>query len=172
MNPLKKFEKKLITSRDKINKNPSKVGQAVYDIISKKQHMQTVEETIEAMTGKYMEKLREAVEDGCKAPNYPKIFYIIIERKKETLAGNASNVLKHKYITVPFKPRSKVLREECPNSDFDLYEADMSKCVVTHLWTLPTYQDSVTVLKNRHLYDRQYVKWIEAYNDGTLDLIA
>lgn len=172
MDVLKKYENQLKTSKNKLFKTPAKVGQAVYDIISREQASQTVEETIEAMTGKYFEKLMEAVEEGCKAPNYPTIFYVLIERKKDTLAGNASNVLKHKYITSPFKPRSKLLREECPNSDFDLYEADKSKCEITHLWTIPTYQDSVTVLKNKHLYDPQYVKWIEAYNDGTLDLLS
>lgn len=170
MNPLKKFEKHLITPRDKVKKNPAKVGQAVYDIISRPQASQTVEETIEAMTGKYFQKLMEAVEEGCRSPNYPPIFYVVIERKKETLAGNASNVLKHKYITTPFKPRAKLLREECPNSDFDLYEADKRKCEITHIWTLPTYQDSVTIMKNKHLYDPQYVKWIEDYNKGILDL--
>ncbi len=167
---LRKYEKQLLVSKDKINKNPAKVGKAAYDILSKSQPIQTVEETIEAMTKKYFDMLMVAVDEGCKASNYPPVFYVIIERKKETLAGNVSNVLKHKYITSPFKPRAKLLREECPNSDFDLYEIDQKKHEITHVWTLPTYQDGVTILKNRHLYDPQYVKWIENYNNGFLDL--
>ena len=172
MNPLKKYENLLKTSRDQVKKDPAKVGQAVYDILSKTQSSQTVEETIEAMSGKYFEKLMDAVEEGCQAKNYPNVFYVLIERKKETLMGNAHNVLKHKYITSPFKPRSKLLREECPNSDFDLYMADKDKCEITHLWTLPTYQDSVTILKNKQMYDPQYIAWIEAYNKGTLDQVC
>lgn len=170
MDIVKKFGNRLVTSKDKLYKNPAKVGQAVYDIISKAQASQTVEETIDAMTGIYFKKIREAVEEGCSAPNYPEIFYVLIERKKETLAGNASNVLKHKYMTVPFKPKPRILREECPNSDFDLYEADKNKCEITHIWTLPCYQDSVTILKNKHIYDPQLVKWIEDFNMGILDL--
>lgn len=169
MDILKKYEKQLKVTKDKLYKTPAKVGKAVYDIISKPQGVQTVEETIEAMTGKYFEKLMEAVEEGCRAKNYPDVFYVLIERKKETLAGNASNVLKHKYITAPFKPRSQLLRQECPNSDFDLYEADKSKCEITHIWTLPCYQDSVSILKNKQVYDPQLVKWIEDYNKGILD---
>ena len=46
---LRKYEKQLLTPKDKINKNPSKIGKAVYDILSKSQANQTVEETIEAM---------------------------------------------------------------------------------------------------------------------------
>ena len=172
MGILKKYEKLLKTSKDGLYKNPSKVGQAVYDIMSKAQSTQTVEETIEAMTAKYYEKLIEAVEKGCLEKNYPSTFYVVVERKKETLAGQASNVLKHKYITSPFKPKSKTLREECPNSDFDLYEADKQKGSITLLYTLPTYQDSVTVLKNKQLYDPQYVDWIEAYNRGDLDQLV
>ena len=169
MNPLKKYEKLLLTPKDQVNKNPANVGKAAYDILSKAQSTQTVEETIEAMTSKYYEKLMEAVEEGCKASNYPPIFYVVVERKKETLMGNVNNVLKHKYLTCPFKPKSKTLREECPNSDFDLYEVNKHKAEVTLLYTLPTRQDSQTIQKNAHLYDRQLVKWIEDYNSGVLD---
>lgn len=166
---MKKFEKHLVTSRDKIKKNPSKVGQAAYDLLKKEHPTQTVEETIEAMTAKYYEKLFEAADEGRKSKNYPEIFYIIVERKKETLAGNVCNVLRHKYITSPFKPKSKLLREECPNSDFDVYEINQKRGEITLIYTLPTHQDSQTILKNRHLYDAQLVKWIELYQNGELD---
>lgn len=169
MNPLKKYEKLLVTPRSQLKKNPSKVGQAVYDIMSKSQSVQTVEETIEAMTGKYYEKLMAAVEEGCQAKNYPPVFYVLVERKKETLAGNAHNVLSQRFFTFPFRPKARVAREEKPNSDFDLYEINRPKSCIDYLWTIPTYQDSVTVLKNKHLYDPFYVKMIEDYNMGVLD---
>lgn len=169
MHPLKKYEKLLLTPRDQIKANSAQVGKAAYDIISKPQAQQTVEETIEAMTAKYYQKLMEAVEEGAKAPNYPPIFYVIIERKKETLMGNVSNILKHKYITSPFKPRSQLLREECPNSDFDVYEIDKPKNEITLIYTLPTAQDSRSILKNPQIHDPQLVRWIEDYNKGILD---
>jgi hypothetical protein len=165
---LKKYENRLIVPRDKVKKDPAKVGQAVYDIMSKPQASQTVEETIEAMTDKYFEKLKEAAEEGVKA-GFPNIFYVLLERKKETLMGNANNVLKHRYMTLPFRPKAAVCREECPNSDFDLYEINKSTNEITLLWTLPTKQDSRTILKNPHLYDPNLVQWIRDFDKGLLD---
>lgn len=165
----KKYENKLVVARDKVQKNPSKIGQAVYDILSKEQSSQTVEETISAMTDKYFEKLMLAVNEGCGEKDYPSVFYVLIERKKETLGGNAHNVLKHKYITLPFRPRAALLREESPNSDFDLYEINKTTNEITLVYTLPTKQDSRTILKNAHLYDPQLVKWISDFDKGILD---
>lgn len=172
MNPLFKYKKNLKVSKDQINKNPSEIGRAVMDVLSRKSYIQTVEETIEAMTPKYLEKLKEAAEMGFNAKNYPEEFYVLVERRKETLMGNVSNVLSHKYLTCPFKPRSKLLREERPNSDFDLYKVDKSKGEITHVWTLPCYQDSVSILKNKHIYDPKLVGWIEDYNKGDLDSLT
>ena len=142
MNPLKKYENKLITSRDQVYKNPAKVGQAVYDIMRVSQPTQTVEETIEAMTGKYFEKLMAAVDEGCKAKNYPDIFYVLVERKKETLMGNAQNVL----ATVILRPLSSLKRRWFAKKGQTLILTSMKliapQSEINYLWTLPTYQDS------------------------------
>lgn len=164
---LKKFESILKTSRDKIKKNPSKVGQAVYDILSKEHAPQTVDETLSEMTPKYFEELMTAAEEGKKVFESP--FYVVVQRKKETLAGQVANVLKHVYIRRQSKPHAKFLRTEFPNADHDLYEVDAKKGTITLLYTLPTAQDSKTILKNKHLYDPSLVKWIQAYDTGTLD---
>ena len=167
---LHRLENQLITSRDKIKKNPARLGQAVYDILSKDQHMQTVEETTAAMTPKYFEELMKAVDRGCKDFESP--FYIVVQRKKETLAGQVMNVLKHQYVTRQTRPYANFLRSEFPNADHDLYEVDSEKGTMTLLYTLPTAQDSKTILKNAECYDPKLVEWIVAYNRGTLDLPA
>lgn len=169
---MESLKKKLITPRDKINKNPAKVGKAVYDILSKEQLPQTVEETISAMTDKYFQKLMEAVNAGCSEKDYPEIFYIVVERKKETLGGNAHNVLGQRFFTCPFRPRASLLREERPNSDFDLYEINKTTNEVTLVYTILTKQDSKTILKNPHLYDPQLVKWLTDFENGVLDRSA
>lgn len=169
---MESLKKKLITPRDKVNKNPAKVGKAVYDILSKEQASQTVEETTSAMTAKYYEMLMEAVNEGCNAPNYPGTFYVVVERKKETLGGNAHNVLGQRFFTCPFRPRAALLREERPNSDFDLYEVNKSSNEITLVYTILTKQDSKTILKNPHLYDPQLVKWLTDFENGVLDKTA
>jgi hypothetical protein len=165
---IKKLQSQLLTSRDKIKKNPAKLGQAVYDILSKdNQPVQTVEETVESMTPAYFEELMKAVDEGCKRFDPP--FYIIVQRKKETIAGTVSNVLHHKYITRQTRPMSAFLRNEWPNADHDLYEVDNNKGTMTLVYTLPSAQDAKTILKNADCYDPKLVEWIVSYNRGVLD---
>lgn len=164
---MKRFEKHLITSRDKIYKNPAKVGQAVYDIMSKEQAPQTVEETLEAMTAQCLRDRMSAIEEGCKKFYSP--FYVTVERKKETLAGNACNVLRQKHIVSQLPPSASNLRNASPNADFDVYEIDKESNTITLVLTLLTKQDAMTVLKNPHLYDTHLVKWNDAFYKGILD---
>jgi hypothetical protein len=164
---LKKLQSQLITPRDKVKKNPAKLGQAVYDILSKEQAAQTVEQTIDAMTPKYFEELSIAVDNGCKEFESP--FYVVVQRKKETIGGTIMNVLKHQYVTRQTKPYANFLRHEWPNADHDLYEIDAKKGKMTLLYTLPNAQDSKTILKNPECYDPKLVEWILKYNQGTLD---
>jgi hypothetical protein len=166
---IKKLQSQLITPREKIKKNPAKLGQAVYDILSKdNQPIQTVEETIEAMTPMYFEELMKAVDKGCK--DYEAPFYIVVQRKKETIAGTVSNVLHHKYIARQTKPFASFLRHEWPHADHDLYEVDSDKGTMTLVYTLPNAQDAKTILKNADCYDPKLVEWIVQYNNGRLDL--
>lgn len=165
---LKKFEKHLKTDRSKLKTNPAKVGQAAYDILSKDQHVQEVGETIAEMTSKYFDELIIAAKEGTKEFESP--FYVVILRKKETLGGNVSNVLFHRYVRRQTKPSPKYLRAEFPNADHDVYEIDGKLMSIKLLWTLPTAQDSQTILKNKNLYDPQLVKWIEQFQTGELGL--
>jgi hypothetical protein len=164
----KGFVPKLVVPKSCLSKSTAKVGEAVYNILSKEQKDQSVEETISAMTEKYFDELMKAAESGKDRFQSP--YYVVVTRKKETLAGNVSNVLFHKYTTRQTKPKAKFLREEFPNADHDLYEIDAKNGSITLVFTLPTEQDSNTVLKNKHLYDPQLVKWIQDYNAGYLDL--
>lgn len=165
---MNKFEPHLKVSRDKLKKDPSKLGKAVYDILSKPQATQTVEETMEAMTPKYFEQLMDAANRGAKVYQSP--YYVIVQRKKETIAGQVMNVLKHAYIDRQTRPKAKFLRENWPNADHDVYEIDKTKGTISLLYTLPTSQDSKSILKNESLYDPNLVRWIKAFDAGKLDL--
>jgi hypothetical protein len=162
---IEKFAPHFTTSKDKIKKNPAKVGQAAFDLLSKKQEVQTVEETIEGMTPKYYEELMVAADAGARAFKFP--FYVVVLRKKETIAGQIMNVLLHKYCSRQTKPKASFLRSEFPNADHDVYEVNSG--TITLLWTLPTKQDSLTILKNKDIYDPQLVRWIQDYEKGALD---
>lgn len=153
-------------SYDRFGMKGARVGQAVVDILSKDQPVQEVGETIEAMAPKYFEELMKAAENGRKVFDSP--YYVVVVRKKETIMGLVSNVLFHRYVTRQSKPLAKVLRNDYPNADHDVYEIDARSSNISLLWTLPTEQDSKTILKNKDQYDEKLVEAIQKFNAGTL----
>lgn len=153
---------KLILNKDEINPNPSKVGQAVYDILSKPQAPQEVGDTIDAMTPKYYEELSACIVENQKKLVKP--FYIVVLRKKEPWA---MNVLRQWFVARQSRPRPYVMRNDYPNHDHDVWkigEGDRTELC----WTLPTEQDSRSIMKNRHLYDASLVDWISKFNKKEL----
>lgn len=154
---------KLIQSRDEIKSDPAKVGKAVYDILSKPQSSQTVEETIEAMAPKYFQELLDCAESNKEKFESP--FYIIVLRKKEFWA---INVLRQWYVARQSKPSAKILRADYPNHDHDVYEIDSKSHEIKLIWSLPTKQDADTIIKNKQLYDEQTVGFIQDFNLGKL----
>lgn len=152
---------------DRFGSKGSRVGQAVVDIKKRGDAPQEVGETIQAMTQKYFDELMKAADNGRKVFDSP--YYVVVLRKKETLAGMADNVLLHRYVARQTKPVAAVLRDHYPNADHDVYKIDSRSSEISLLWTLPTAQDSKTILKNKHLYDETLVKWIDFYNAGKLE---
>lgn len=143
-------------------KQPSKVGQAVYDILSKPQFKQEVGETISEITPNYYQNLFNAINKGKEVFQYP--FYVAVMRKKEAWA---LNVLKDTYIVRQTRPKPLDMRERFPNYDIDLFIAYENGDVMFQ-WTVMTEQDSKTILKNKDLYDPVTVKMIEDINSGLL----
>jgi REP element-mobilizing transposase RayT len=142
----------------------AKVGQAVYDILSKPTHdMQNVGETLDAMTPRYYKELFDTFENNRKQFSSP--FYIVVLRKKEPWA---LNVLRQWYIARQSKPSARVLRKDYPNHDHDVWEADSKADDVRLLWTLPTSQDAQTILTNKGMYQEDVVECIEKFNAGLI----
>ena len=157
---------KLVQSRDEIKKDSSKLGQAVYDILSKEQAIQTAEETTEAMTPKYYEELLKAADLGKNQFESP--FYVVVLRKKNTVNGTVECVLDHKYVRRQTKPSAVMMRQDFPNHDHDVYEIDSRKGCISYLWTLPTAQDCLKVTDFPGSYHPDLVKFIKDFNEGKL----
>lgn len=153
----------LKVSKDSIKKNPARVGQAVYDIISKPQAAQTVEDTISEIekSNVYYKELFKTIDDAKKIYDDP--FYVVILRKKEFWA---LNVLRQWYISRQTRPHPKYLRETYPNHDHDVWKVNGLDVYLE--WTLPTAKDSESILTHKDLYDPDLVKWITEYNQGRL----
>lgn len=155
---------KLSWEKDEKTQRSSKVGEACYEILSKPQEMQEVGETLDAMTPRYWKELYETIyanKDKLSAP-----FYIVVLRKKEPWA---LNILRQWFIARQTKPTPAFLRETYPNHDHDLWRVNFPSSQVALEWTLPTAQDSATILKSRWLYHEDLVKWIVQFNAGRLE---
>lgn len=150
--------------KDAKTKQSSKVGKAVFEIMSKPQELQEVGETLEAMTPRYYEELFATV--YANKDKYDAPFYITVLRKKEPWA---INILRQWFIARQTCPTAKFLRDSYPNHDHDVWKINFPKSEFRLEWTLPTAQDSRTILQNRELYNEDLVKWIMQFNAGTLN---
>lgn len=161
---IKKFERHFVVPRDRIKSNSSQVGQAVYNLLKKPQEGLTVEEIIDQAQHDFVKKMEEVVNDNVEKYDPP--FYIIVLSKKEHWS---ELVLRNWFVARQTKPSAAWLRQEYPNHLLTLYSYDKRPDKLDVLWSLPTRQDSDTVLKNRHLYDPALVKYITDFDKGFLD---
>lgn len=164
MDPLKKFENNLITSKDKLKTDSAQVGKAVYDILQKNHNSVEVQEIINEYEKKYAQEIEKAINDHVNVFDPP--FYIVVLSKKEPWA---LNVMRNWFITRQTRPTTKYLRHEYPNYMSTVYSFDKRNQQLKILWSLPIKQDAAVIMKNRHLYDPQLVQWIDDCNKGLLD---
>jgi hypothetical protein len=160
---IKKYQDNFVTSRDKIKKDPAEVGKAVHKIMSQSPIMLTVEEILDQYQHDFVRQMQTAVKDNSDKFKAP--FYIVVLTKKEHWS---EIVLRNWFISRQTKPTPDFLRSEFPNHAHTVYSYDKRKDEIKLLWNLPTAQDALTILKNRHMYDPALVKWIQDYNSGLL----
>lgn len=154
----------LIVPRDKLKVKGAQVGKAVFDILSNPNHdSQEVGETMEAMTPRYYQELMATIK--ANQGNFESPFFIVVLRKKEPWA---LNVLRQWFVSRQTKPSASTIREDYPNFDHDLWQIDSRNSSINFLYTLPTAQDSATILKNKECYDPDLVSTIVKFNEGKL----
>lgn len=156
---------KLIIPRDEINPNPSKVGQAAYDILSKPQPLQEVGETIDMITPDYLDELKKTVEENRSKYNPP--FYVLVLGKKEFYA---INVVRHWFVARQTCPLSSDLMRDYKNFFHEVYKYDdrTGDCVL--LWVLPAIWTHEEILNHWETYDPQLVAWLWDHYQGKLGL--
>lgn len=154
----------LIVPRDKLKLKGAQVGKAVFDILSNpNQASQEVGETMEAMTPRYYQELMATI--NANKDKFEASFFIVVLRKKEPWA---LNVLRQWFVSRQTKPSAATLREDYPNFDHDVWHINSKDSSINFLYTLPTAQDSATILKNKECYDPDLVATIVKFNEGKL----
>jgi hypothetical protein len=141
-----------------------RVGQAVVDLLSKSQPVQTVGETIDAFGSDYAKQVQDCIEDN--QHKYKSPFYIFVLTKKEFWADN---VLRNFFIARQTPPHAFQMMEQYSNFTKTLYLVDANAGKIKIIWSLPGFQDCITVAKNPHLYSPELVKWIEDCFSRKLD---
>lgn len=157
------FNPELITTKDKLKKDPAKVGEKVYEFMQKEQSPIEVGEIIAEYAHEYTEEVKNCIKQNVGRFESP--FYIVVLHKKEPWSVN---VMRNWFIARQSKPSAFVLRNDYPNHSNTVYRYDSKTSELKILWSLPTEQDARTIIKNFHLYDKTLVSWIADYNDGKL----
>jgi hypothetical protein len=151
--------------KDEKTKNSSKVGKAVYDILSKdNQPETTVGEIISEYADEYTEMVKKTLTDNMERLDSP--FYVVVLSKKEPWA---LNVMRNWFIARQTKPSPKILRQDYPNHMQTVYSYDSKSGEFKLHWSLPVAQDAAVVLRNFQLYDPVLVKWIRDFDLGLLE---
>ena len=148
----------------------SKVGQAVYDLLSREQPAYSVEDILDQFGRDYLDLIR-SIADKAKGQFEPP-FYIFSVLKKDLGQFGVANVLKHSARPFQLKVTSKRAVEAHPGATKTLFRVDAKKGEIALEWSIPSNEECVSVLKHADLYDPQLVKWIKKCFDGTLDLMA
>ena len=158
------FSPKLILSKDEINPNPSRVGKAVYDILSKPQPDVEVGEILSEYAKSYVKELSDTI--SVNREKYRSPFHIVVLFKKEFWA---TNVQRQWFIARQTCPKASDLIDQYPNFGHAIYSCCKASDEINLLWTLPGKQEIEIIARNPSAYDFQLVDWVIAFYNGTLD---
>lgn len=140
-----------------------RAGQAVYDIISKEQAPQTVEETINAFGPDFAAELEKTIENN--RHKYTSPFYVFVLTKKEMWA---CNLLRNFFIARQTAPKALEMIYEYPNYLKTLYWVDSNKGHIEPKWSIPGHPECMSIAKNPHMVDPTLVQWIKDAYQGKL----
>lgn len=149
------------------NKHGSKgarVGQAVHDIVSRDQPQHTVEEVLDGYAPRYLADLEKTIEDNKSKFESP--FYVYVMSHKEMWA---ENVVRTWFIARQTPPHALDMVTNYPYQMKTLYLVDTKLGKFKLLWTLPGIEDCKSILKAKHHYDPDLVRWIEMCFAGKLE---
>jgi len=148
---------------DRFGSKGVRVGQAVYDIISKEQAPQTVEETIEAFGPDFAKELEKTINDN--RHKYTSPFYVFVLTKKEMWA---CNLVRNFFIARQTAPNAQDMIWQYPNYLKTLYWVDQDKGRIEPKWSIPGHQECISIAKNPHMVDPTLVQWIKDAYAGKL----
>ncbi len=143
----------------------ARVGQAVADILSKDQPTYTAGEILDGFGAKFAQELEKSVNDSIG--KYKSPFYIMALTKKEFWADN---VVRNWFIPRQTPPHASDMMIQYPNYTHTLYVVHGIKGDIKVAWSVPAFQDCISVSKTPGTYAPELVQWILDCFAGKLDL--
>lgn len=141
---------------DRFGSKGQRAGQAVYDIISKEQSAQSVEETLEAWGPDFAIELENCIQDNKDKFDGP--FYIFVLTKKEMWA---TNLVRNWFIARNTAPDMGPMMLDYPHATKTLYKIDPRAGALELVWTLPGLEDCRSIASSPSSYDPTLNKWVE-----------
>lgn len=143
----------------------ARVGQAVADIASKDATPMTCGELLDGFSVKFAHELEKSVNDSLG--KYKSPFYILALTKKEFWANN---VVRNWFIPRQTAPHAMDLMVSFPNHTKTLYVVNGDKGDIKVAWSIPAFQDCVSISKNQSMYSPELVQWIKDCFESKLNL--
>lgn len=147
------------------NVKGKRVGQAVLDIMSKPQPTITAGEIMENYAPRFLDELESTIEKN--RSRYKSPFYVLVLTKKEPWAVN---VVRNYFIARQTAPHALQLMSAYQWYTKTLYVVNEQCGEVKLCWSLPAYQECVSISKYPYLWDPDLVKWIYDCFRGKLEL--
>lgn len=145
-------------SYQRFGSNAQRVGQAVMDILSEEQPVYTTEDILDEFGKDYLNDIQKFADE--EKSKYDGKFYIFSLLYKDLGQFGVGNVVRHWKISRSTDPEPKAMMRDYKNHTKTLYEVDPQKGEINLLWTLPGYEECISILKNPDLYDRELLNWI------------
>lgn len=136
------------------------VGQAAYDILSKPQAPQSVQDTNEEMLKKYVDSLIEAAMRGEKQFGREKPFYVCVQTRRERLL---TNVIRNQFYSRQTRPT--------PQYDLALYYYDPRDEHLSFVWCIPDKETVGTMAAPCYRCPpggEQLYEFVKSFVSGTL----
>lgn len=88
---------------------------------------------------------------------YAPVYFISVHTQKDPFS---INVVRRRWI----------VRKSCPDPDWnsEVYSYNNKTAELRLEWVLPTMQDSISILKNKHMYDEKLIRFIKDQKEGKL----
>lgn len=143
----------------------ARVGQAVADMTSKEAIPMTCGELLDGFSARFAQELEKAVNDSLDKFKSP--FYILALTKKEFWSDI---VVRNWFIPRQTAPHASDLMAAYPNHTKTLYVVHGEKGDIKVAWSIPAFQDCVSISKNPSIYSPELVQWIKNCFVGKLDI--